>query len=297
MEAALFEGFRRAGIKAGDVTINTLAGGSGPPLLLLHGYPQSLAMWGGIADVLAKHFTVVATDLRGYGDSSKPRPLPDCSNYSFRAMAADQVAVMRALGFEQFHVVGHDRGGRTAHRLALDHPGQIFSLAVLDIVPTYTMFMHTNRHVSGAYWHWYFLSQPAPFPEHMIGLDPDYFFETCMAGWGKMALGDFDPAKLAEYRRCWRNTQMIDGSCADYRAAAAIDLEHDTADLAVKVGCPALVSWGTNGLMGKLYDMKAVWEKRLANVSTATLPSGHFFPDQYPKETAAALLAFLQQQV
>ena len=192
----MFEGFRRAGIQAGDITINAIIGGAGPPVLLLHGYPQSLAMWGGIASVLAEHFTVVATDLRGYGDSSKPRALQDSSNYSFRAMAADQVAVMRALGFERFHLVGHDRGGRTAHRLALDHPAAVSSLAVLDIVPTYTMFKETNRLVSGAYWHWYFLSQPAPFPEHMIGLSPDYFFETCMTGWGKMALGDFNSAKF-----------------------------------------------------------------------------------------------------
>ena len=291
----MFEGFRRAGIKAGDVTINTLVGGSGPPLLLLHGYPQCHAMWGGIADILAAHFTVVATDLRGYGDSAKPRCLPDCSNYSFRAMAADQVAVMHDLGFDHFHVVGHDRGARTAHRLALDHPAAVASLAVLDIVPTYAMFMETNRHLAGAYWHWYFLSQPEPFPEHMIGLDPDYFFETCMTGWGKMALGDFDQAKLAEYRRCWRNTDMIHGSCADYRAAASIDLEHDAADLAVKVACPALVFWGANGLMGKLFEMKAEWEKRLVDVSTATLESGHFFPDQYPVETADKLLAFLKR--
>jgi haloacetate dehalogenase len=274
-----------------------MIGGAGPPLLLLHGYPQSLAMWGGIAGQLAEHFTVVATDLRGYGDSAKPRCLHDCSNYSFRTMAADQVAVMRYLGFEQFHVAGHDRGARTAHRMALDYHGRILSLAVLDIVPTYTMFMDTNRHLAGAYWHWYFLSQPEPFPEHMIGLDPDYFFETCLTGWGKMALGDFDSAKLAEYRRCWRNPDMIHGSCADYRAAAAIDLEHDAADLKVKVACPALVFWGASGLMGKLFDMKAAWEKRLANVSTATLPSGHFFPDQYPRETADALLAFLKRNV
>lgn len=296
-EATVFEGFRRTGIQAGDVTINTLIGGVGPPLLLLHGYPQSHAMWGGIAERLAAHFTVVATDLRGYGDSAKPRCLPDCSNYSFRAMAADQVAVMRDLGFEQFHLVGHDRGARTAHRLALDHPAAVASLAVLDIVPTYAMFMETTRQVAGAYWHWYFLSQPAPFPEHMIGLDPDYFFETCLTGWGKMGLGDFDQTKLAEYRRCWRTEDMIHGSCADYRAAASIDLEHDAVDLAIQVSCPALVFWGANGLMGKLFDMKAEWEKRLVNVSTATLPSGHFFSDQYPEETAETLLRFLTQYI
>ncbi len=291
----MFECFRRAGIQAGDVTINAMIGGSGPPLLLLHGYPQSHAMWGGIANILAEHFTVVATDLRGYGDSSKPHCLPDCSNYSFRTMAADQVTVMRSLGFETFYVVGHDRGARTAHRLALDHPAAVMSLAVLDIVPTYAMFMETTRQLAGAYWHWYFLSQPEPFPEHMIGLDPDFFFETCLKGWGKMALGDFDSAKLAEYRRCWRNTDMIHGSCADYRAAATIDLEHDAADLSLKVACPTLVFWGAKGLMGQLFNMEAEWRKRAVRVSTATLPSGHFFPDQYPNETAAALLAFLKQ--
>jgi haloacetate dehalogenase len=291
----MFEGFTRQRIDVGGVTINAVVGGKGPPVLLLHGYPQSLAMWARIAPVMARHYTVVAADLRGYGDSSKPACAADNSNYAFRAMAADQLGLMRALGHERFHVIGHDRGGRTAHRLALDHPNSVQSLAVLDIVPTYAMFMDTNRQVAGAYWHWYFLSQPAPFPEHMIGLDPDFFFETCLVGWGKTTLDKFDPGELADYRRCWRDAGMIHGSCADYRAAATVDLEHDAADIATKVACPVLAFWGTLGLMGKLFDMEAEWGKRLANMTTATLPGGHFFPDQFPRDTAEILLGFLNR--
>lgn len=292
----MFEGFERRQIDTGEVTINVLVGGNGPPVLLLHGFPQTSAMWAQIAPYLARRHSVVAADLRGYGDSSKPACAPDNANYSFRAMARDQVAAMQALGFERFHAIGHDRGGRTVHRMALDHPGRIASLAVLDIVPTYAMFMDTNRHVAGGYWHWYFLSQPAPFPEHMIGLDPDFFYETCLLGWGKARLSDFEPEQIAEYRRCWRLTETIYGSCADYRAAATIDLEHDAADIATRIDCPALVLWGADGLMGKMFDMKGEWEKRLANFKTATLPGGHFFPDLLPRETAAILGDFLARQ-
>lgn len=293
MRQAVFDGFEKISSEHDGVIINARVGGSGPPVLLLHGYPQSHAMWGSIAPQLAKSHTVVAADLRGYGDSSKPRCADGNANYAFRAMAADQVALMSSLGHERFHVIGHDRGGRTAHRMALDHPERVLSLAVLDIVPTYAMFMDTSRHVAGAYWHWYFLSQPAPFPEHMIALDPDYFYETCLVGWGKTTLADFDAAQLAEYRRCWRDPDMIHGSCSDYRAAATIDLAHDQADIAEKVSCPSLVFWGADGLMGRLFDMKAEWQKRLANMTCATLPGGHFFPDQFPSETAEILQHFL----
>lgn len=290
----MFEGFESRQVDIGNgITINFVAGGSGAPVLLLHGYPQSLAMWGAIAPLLARRYRVVAADLRGYGDSTKPACAPDHANYAFRAMAADQVALMRGLGFEKFHVIGHDRGGRTGHRMALDHPACVLSLAVLDIVPTYAMFVDTNRRVAQAYWHWYFLAQPAPFPEHMIGLDPDFFFETCLTGWGRMQISDFNAAQLSEYRRCWRDAGMIHGSCSDYRAAATADLAHDEADLSKKVACPALVFWGGNGLMGQLFDMQAEWAKRLAQLTTATLPGGHFFPDQYPGETAAILLDHL----
>lgn len=291
----MFEGFTQRTFDVNGVTISGVVGGSGPPVLLLHGYPQCHAMWARIAPLIAKRFTVVATDLRGYGDSSKPKCTPGNANYAFREMARDQLEVMRALGFDRFHVIGHDRGGRTAHRMALDAPERVLSLAVLDIVPTYAMFMDTNRHVAGGYWHWYFLSQPEPFPEHMIGLDPDFFYETCLVGWGKTTIADFDAAQIAEYRRCWRDPGMIHGSCSDYRAAATVDLEHDAADLSKKVSSPTLVLWGAHGLMGKLFDMKAEWAKRLSSMTPATLPGGHFFPDQSPHETATRLLQFLSE--
>lgn len=290
----MFEGFeeRRVDVAA-DVRIHCVVGGSGPPALLLHGYPQSLALWSGVAPILAEHFTVVCADLRGYGDSTKPKGAPDSSNYSFRVMAGDQVTMMHRLGFDRFHLVGHDRGGRTGHRMALDRPDVVQSLTVMDIAPTYTMFMETNRHVAGAYWHWYFLSRPAPFPERMIGADPDYFFETCFETWGKMPVADLDAAVLEQYRRCWRDPAMIHGSCCDYRAAAGVDLEHDSADVGRTVDCPTLALWGSEGFMHQCFDMAALWGERCSDVRTETLPGAHFFVDQFPKETAAILLDFL----
>ncbi len=180
----MFEGFEKKKVELEDVSINYVIGGKGAPLLLLHGFPQTLSMWAHIAPKLAEKYTVICADLRGYGDSSKPTPAKDSSNYSFRAMANDNVELMQNEGFDQFHVIGHDRGGRTAHRMVLDHEDKVLSLAVLDIVPTHAMFMETTNKVSGAYWHWYFLSQPAPFPERLIGNDPDFFYETCLLGWG-----------------------------------------------------------------------------------------------------------------
>ncbi|MDE2228857.1 MAG: alpha/beta hydrolase [Alphaproteobacteria bacterium] len=289
----MFEGFDRKRIELGNIAVNCVVGGDGPPVLLLHGFPQNLAMWARVAPILARRFTVVCADLRGYGDSSKPKCLPDNSNYAFRALAADQAAAMARLGFGRFHVVGHDRGGRTAHRMALDRPDAVQSLAVLDIAPTYAMFMETNRLVAGAYWHWYFLSQPAPFPERLIGNDPDFFYETCLVGWGATRLADFDRETLADYRRCWRDPTMIHGSCSDYRAAATIDLEHDRADLARQVTCPALALWGAAGVIQRYFDMAAQWAKRCANLRTATLPGGHFFVDQFPSETARILADFI----
>jgi haloacetate dehalogenase len=289
----MFEGWTRSRAQQEKIEIAYVTGGSGPPVLLLHGYPQTLAMWARIGPLLAERFTVVAADLRGYGDSSKPQCLPDRSNYSFRAMASDQAALMAGLGFERFHVIGHDRGGRVAHRMALDHPGRVQSLAVLDIVPTYAMLMDTTHNVAAAYWHWYFLAQPEPFPENLISRDPDYFYEFCLVGWGKVPLEAFDTIQLQAYRTAWRNPAYIHGSCSDYRAALSVDLAHDTADIARKVTCPALAFWGTSGLMHQFFDMEAEWERRLARPQFATLPGGHFFPDQFPEETAARLLQFL----
>ena len=290
----MFEGFEDRYLDvAADVKIHCMVGGSGPPLLLLHGYPQNLALWAGVAPILAERFTVVCADLRGYGDSSKPKGAPDSSNYSFRVMAGDQVTLMHRLGYDRFHLVGHDRGGRTAHRMALDSPQVVESLAVLDIAPTYAMFMETNRHVAAAYWHWYFLSLPAPFPERMIGADPDYFFETCFETWGKMPVAGLDPEILDEYRRSWRDPAMISGSCCDYRATVTVDLVHDEADVGRRVACPTLALWGSEGFMHQCFDMAALWRERCSDLRTETLPGAHFFIDQFPHETAAVLADFL----
>jgi haloacetate dehalogenase len=289
----MFDGFLEGKASLDGVEIDYVIAGSGPPVLLLHGFPQTKAMWARVAPALAHDFTIVCADLRGYGASSKPHCLPDRSNYSFRAMADDQLKLMRKLGFEQFHLIGHDRGGRTGHRMALDHPDAVLSLAVLDIVPTHAMFMETNREVAGAYWHWYFLSQPEPFPERLIGNDPDFFYETCLVGWGATRLEDFDSEMLAAYRAAWRDPGMIHGSCSDYRAAASVDLELDKADIDRKVTCPTLVFYGSAGQMARLFDIPAQWRKRFEHVTEASLPGGHFFVDQYPEETASVLKSFL----
>jgi haloacetate dehalogenase len=289
----LFENFATGTANIDGVDIAYADGGAGPAVLLLHGFPQNKAMWARVAPQLARHFTVVCADLRGYGDSAKPRCLADRSNYSFRTFAADQVGLMRHLGFTRFHVVGHDRGGRSGHRMALDHADAVISLTVMDIVPTYAMLMDTNRKVAGAYWHWYFLSQPEPFPERLIGNDPDFFYETCLLGWGASAISDFDPDMLAEYRRTWRDPAMIHGSCADYRAAASIDLEHDATDIHIKVRCPTLAIYGNKGAMARLFDIPAEWRKRCADLHSEALPGGHFFVDQFPDDTARVLLGFL----
>ena len=205
----MFEEFTRRTADIDGVDISYVIGGAGPPVLLLHGFPQCKAMWAKVAPLLAARFSVVCADLRGYGDSGKPRCASDHSNYAFRAMANDQVGLMNRLGFARFHAVGHDRGGRTAHRMALDHADFVKTLTVMDIVPTYTMFMQTNRHLAQAYWHWYFLAQPEPFPEALIGRDPDFFYERSLLGWGAARAEDFDVEMLAEYRRAWRNPEMI----------------------------------------------------------------------------------------
>jgi len=293
----MFEEFKRGVAHVVGTEISYVMAGSGPPLLLLHGFPQCKAMWARVAPHLIDRFTVVCADLRGYGDSDKPHCLPDRSNYSFRAMAADQVAMMRQLGFPRFHMIGHDRGGRTGYRMSLDHPDAVLTLTVMDIVPTYTMLMETNRKVAGSYWHWYFLSQPEPFPESLIGHNPDFFYEHSLVGWGATRITDFDPEMLAEYRRAWRDPAMIHGSCSDYRAAVSVDLEHDTADVSLgrTVQCPTLVFYGSTGQMAQLFDIPAQWRARCADVTEASLPGGHFFVDQFPQETARVLGNFLER--
>lgn len=289
----MFTGFESHTIDVNGIDIACVKRGSGPALLMLHGFPQTKAMWSRIAPLLAEHYTVVCADLRGYGDSAQPPCQSDSSNYSFRAMAADQLGLMKALGLDRFHLIGHDRGARTAHRLALDHPEAVLSLTLMDIVPTTELFLNLTRQVASNYWHWFFLSQPAPFPERMIGADPDFFYETCLLGWGGAKLDDFDAEQLADYRRCWRKPSMIQGSCGDYRAAASIDLANDQADITAQVQCPSLVFYGEQGVMNKLYDVPAQWSKRLAHLQSASLPGGHFFPDMRPAETAKILLDFV----
>jgi len=263
-------------------------------VLLLHGFPQCRSLWARVAPQLAHRHTVVCADLRGYGDSGKPAQSQGLANYSFRAMAQDQLRLMAALGHERFDLVGHDRGARTAMRLALDHAPAVRTLTLMDIVPTTTLFLQANRQSASVYWHWYFLSLPAPFPERLIGADPDYFYETCLTGWGSARLAEFDAGQLAEYRRCWRDPAMIHGSCADYRAAAGIDLEHDLADAQRSVDCPVLLLYGRDGAMARLYDIPAQWRPRCPQLQAQGLPGGHFFVDQHPDATARHLLEFLE---
>lgn len=266
--------------------------GEGPPLLLLHGFPQTRALWRGVVPRLADRFSVVTADLRGYGASSKPDP-SDPRAHAFRAMAADMVALMAGLGFDTFHLAGHDRGGRVAHRLALDHPGAVRSLSVMDIVPTHRLLSDWSAGLAADYWHWTFLAQPAPFPETVIGHDPDHFFEACLLGWGGARLSDFDPAALAAYRAAWRDPATIAGMCADYRAAPGVDFADDAADLHRRVDCPALVLWGADGVMARRFDVAETWSGRLSDLHAAALPGGHFFVDLHPAETADALRSFL----
>ena len=260
-------------------------------MLLLHGYPQTHAMWHRIAPRLAERFTVVCPDLRGYGDSAKPKGGAGHINYSKRAMARDQVEVMRTLGFERFDVAGHDRGGRVAHRMALDHPRNVKSLAVIDIAPTRLMFAQTTQAFATAYYHWFFLIQPFDLPERLIGADPMFFLHWTLGGWGSK-LDHFDPRALAEYERCFVDPATIHATCEDYRAAASIDLDHDRADAQNKVACPLLVLWGAKGVVQRLFHPLADWMSVAGDVRGEALPGGHFLAEESPDATLAALYFF-----
>jgi haloacetate dehalogenase len=283
--------FERRTVDAGEVTIALEVGGEGPPLLLLHGYPQTKTMWHRVAPGLAERFTVVAADLRGYGDSAKPPGDADHATYSKRAMAADMVAVMRALGHERFSVAGHDRGARVTHRMIRDHPGAVERAAVIDIVPTLTLFENADQAFATSYYHWFFLIQPDGLPETMIGRDPEWFLRETVRRWSGRALPVAEEA-IAEYVRCFRDPAAIHASCEDYRAAASIDLEHDRADRDRPVECPLLVLWGEHGRMHRLYDVLGEWRKVATDVRGRVLPCGHFVPEESPEETTAELLAF-----
>jgi haloacetate dehalogenase len=291
----MFEGFERVRIETEGASINAVCGGKGPPVLLLHGYPQTLVMWHLAAPRLAESFTVVATDLRGYGDSSKPEGGANHAAYSKRAMAADQVEVMEALGFGSFAAVGHDRGGRVAHRMALDYPERVTKLAVLDIVPTHYVFATADKELATAYYHWFFLIQPYDLPERLIGADPDYFLGKKLGGWGT-GIEMFVPEAYAEYERCFNDPKTIHASCEDYRAAATIDLEHDEADRDQRVECPLLALWGEKGVVERLYEVLEVWSEYARNVRGRTLPCGHYLPEERPGETVGELVSFLEDR-
>jgi len=285
----MFDGFTRAEIATSDATIITLHGGAGPPLLLLHGYPQTHVMWHKVAPLLMRDFTIVATDLRGYGDSSKPESGADHAAYSKRAMAQDQVEVMSHLGFERFFVAGHDRGGRVAHRMALDHPRHVKKLAVLDIVPTHRLYRDSTREFATTYYWWYFLIQPAPLPETLIGNSVEFWLSE---KFGKAANGAITSAAFAEYLRCYRDTQTIHASCEDYRAAASIDLVHDEADMNRKVECPLLALWSEHAPMHRFYDVAATWRERATHVTGKALPGTHYFVEEIPELIATELTRF-----
>ncbi len=285
-------GFTHRHIVTSQVDIATWVGGSGPPVLLLHGYPQTHAMWHRVAARLATEFTVVLTDLRGYGSSGKPPGSETHVEYAKRTMAADQVEVMRLLGFEQFAVVGHDRGARVAHRLARDHRDRVTRVAVLDIVPTLEVFRTADETMARVYYHWFMLAQPYPLPEKLIAGAPEFYLRWCLDRW--TADPDcYEPDALADYLRAWSDPATIHASCEDYRAGASIDLEHDEADLDDPITCPLLVLWGAKGFVGKRYDVLEVWGRVAKDVRGQTLDTAHFLPEEDPDGTYAALREFL----
>ena len=288
----MFEGFEQLTIETTGAVINVLKRGVGSPILLLHGYPQTHVMWHKVAPRLTQEFSVVVPDLRGYGDSSKPSDGENHFGHSKRATAQDQVEVMEQLGFKQFVVVGHDRGARVAHRLTLDHSDRVTKLAVLDIVPTHYVYHHVTKKLAIAYYHWFFLIQPAPFPETLIGGDPEFYLNSVL-GINRLKPHAITPEAFAEYLRCFRDPATVHATCEDYRAAATIDLMHDDSDLDRKISCPVLALWGEKGFLHKNYDVPAVWRERAVDVRGKALPCGHFIPEEAPEETLAELRNFL----
>ncbi|MFG7489348.1 alpha/beta fold hydrolase [Methylorubrum rhodesianum] len=285
-------GFTLRDIDADGLRIRASVGGSGPPVLLLHGHPQTHATWHAVAPPLAERHSVVAMDLRGYGDSEKPEGGERHANYAKRAMAADAVAVMRRLGHDRFAVVGHDRGGRVAHRLALDHPEAVTRLAVLDIAPTATMYARTDKAFATAYFWWFFLIQPAPLPERLIAADPEFFLRSHVEGQSKTP-GSPSPALFAEYLRVYRDPATRHAICEDYRAAAGIDLEHDADDADRRIEAPLLALWGARGTVGRTYDVLETWREKARDVRGFALDCGHTLQEERPDLVLAALRDFL----
>jgi haloacetate dehalogenase len=290
---SLFPGFAHKTVPTTGGEIYLVHKGDGPPVLLLHGYPQTHACWHKVAPALAERFTVVCPDLKGYGDSSKPAGDKDHANYSKRTLAAEQIEVMAALGYERFAIVGHDRGARVGYRLSLDHPERVTRLAVLDIIPTIETFERMDRRASMATYHWYFLAQPPDLPERLIGADPEFFLRHTLKSW----CGDesaFVPEALEEYRRCFHDPRTIHSTCEDYRAGATIDCDIDAADRGRRqITCPLLALWGEGKVHRRPWDPLVVWQQWAVDVCGRALPCGHFLPEEAPAETTAELIAFL----
>jgi haloacetate dehalogenase len=295
-----FEGFQNEHIKTSGAVINTVYGGNraGAPLLLLHGIPETHVLWRKIAPALARDYFVVMTDLRGYGDSSKPFSGEDHFAYSKRAMAADQVDVMRYLGFEKFALVGHDRGGRVAHRLALDYPDVLIKLVILDIVPTRQLYQRVTQEFATIFYHWFLLVQPPPFPETLVGNSAEYFLRCTLLWLGGSKLTDplpdwITPAVFQEYLRTFCQPDTIHAICEDYRAAASIDLAHDESDRDKRIQCPLLVLWSEKGPFRRMYDVLQAWQACAIQAQGKALPTGHFLPEQMPDELTPEIIAFL----
>jgi len=287
-----FDGFTVERRRVNGIDLNVRHGGKGTPLLLLHGFPQTHAIWHRMAPRLAEHHYLVMPDLRGYGDSDKPASTSDHAPYSKRTMALDVVELMRSFGFGRFFVCGHDRGGRVAHRLALDHPRAVARLMLLDISPTRTMYERTTREFATLYYHWFFLIQPEPLPETLIGADPGFYLRTKLGGWGSAGTSFFDPRALAEYERCFTPT-AIHAMCEDYRAAASIDLQHDRQDENRRIECPLRVLWGERGVVHRLFAPLADWQaKSKLPVSGGTTPTGHYIAEEAPDLLATDMLEY-----
>jgi haloacetate dehalogenase len=295
-DSALFPGFQVEDVPTTGATIRTLRAGSGPPLLLLHGFPQTHVIWHKIARRLADRFSVVLTDLRGYGDSSKPGGGAQHANYSFRAMAQDQVEVMRHLGYERFSIASHDRGARTAHRLCVDHPQAVLKVCIMDIVPTLRMYRDTSMEFATRYVWWFFLIQKAPLPERMIGADPEFFLNR-IHEMQNGTPGALTPEALEEYRRCFCTPECVHAVCENYRASAGIDLEMDSADEKAgrKIEAPLLALWGAKGALGQLWNVLEVWRQHAnAPVEGRELDCGHYLAEEKPEEVLEELLRFFR---
>ncbi len=290
----MFANFKNFEVPGEGATVRGVHGGNGPPLLLLHGYPQTHVMWHKVAPLLAQHYTVIAADLRGYGNSDKPASDEHHTPYSKRALAADMVNVMSQLGYPRFFVGAHDRGARVAHRLAIDWPKAVLRQVFLDIAPTREMYRETRAKFARAYWHWFFLIQPAPFPENMINADPEaYFKKKC--GSGSAGLSPFTEEALEHYLTAFRNPDVVHASCEDYRAAASIDIEHDDADGDFKLPQPLLCLWGKTGVIESCFDPLTLWRERANHVSGYALPGGHYLAEELPQQVYEAFHSFFSE--